>query len=732
MKIFVRIIITLSVILQSCGGGIDSSEMNALKNDITIYGTASKGILQGAIVQVSSVPKSITSPVPIGIATNTKTDGSFAIGSIQNSSDPLLISITSNSSTKMLDETKEPVNGLFPLALHAPPIGFRLRTLIPNSMVSQITNISPLTEFATMLAASATKGTSTNNINLSRMYLINTLNGLDPFFTKPVNGNVTILNNDQQKLMLLLIALQKRANDLVSNGNTCKINNVSDLSGLTCLMKEISEFAVMNVSTSGDATFPNSFAFTNYLEKVLQNLENDLSINQSSFYQSVKNQSISFQIVNQVKLIDANNATKLDAFINGIRLGLFNAQQLLNTANTKLINDYNAIVIDKVADIGILVHTLFSQCASNESRTGSLVNGFTCTDINNTLSFTPSIASSISSNSNKSPGNNSYSFVYKIPSSDVNTLRTLEGIIAGGVFPTQGNGSLSFTADEYLCNKTLPGNSTCSKKQRLTSIKINGLANNIQQSRATFFDSASFSLPLFLITQYSINNTSNENIDLSGLNLQINNKQVTGSGSYTYTNTFGDTIKGSITNFAGLIYQTYNSSDPQNPNVRIVPNTANIDLSISTNTLTAIVAHLVFKNSLPLNFNPFINSNVQLPNTYPVLTSTLSLPNNISISLTCNQPTTTTRVYDVKLNTPNGFMDFKATKSETPIGSSVSLPFGVTSDGITVTSSSTFNAKLYEDNNGNLIGNIFDGTSQIGSLANNGLITINGNVISIK
>jgi hypothetical protein len=778
------LVVAVGTFLASCGGGGAGGGGLSLGNlssetTITIGGSASKGILQGATAQAYDASSSISSPKIItGASGTTGTDGSYRISGIPSNQAPIVVSVTTTAKTSttpltvMLDETQPlNINGQFPIAVNQPPVGFVLRTIIPSSLVSQIAHVTPLSEFATQLAQNATstttansKFTTTNSINLSRAFLINTFGGVDPFFNKPVignllNGSPVTMTNDQQKSMLMLIALQKRANQWGIAG--CTINNVAvtEKSGLKCLVNELASYAVMTIDASGNATFPQAGAFANYLGQLVNNALGDTSLQRSAFFNKISNQRLSFQVTPQINLTAVNTATSLDAFVNGIRLGLFNTQSLLNSSADSIVTNVNGIVVDKVANVESLVDKIFAQCRSNTGSNG----GYKCVSIPGVLSFTsigkPPTITGIS-NSTSDLGTASYNFVYVVNPA-AQTYRTLEGSIQGGVFPAQGNGNMTLTITEYACTAlspaiaatgTSPGvPAMCSngtQSSKLASISIYGQASRPTENIDSIDTPSNITMvtPVFLITQYSSTNSKNyETLNLSGLNIQSDNTNVTASGQLVYSNTSGDSISGFLTNFVGVRYV----SPYYRYNTTVIPTNVNLALNVSaTSTRNLIGANITYTNSIPANYNPFVD-NIMFNTTAtssvlsmtPVLTASLVFPNNVIMNLTASQANVNSKVVDLRLTSGGSWVDFQA--NFVPVASCATCPsivslnnanYVMSSDGISVTSSATspaYSAKIYGADN-QLIGSIFSGTTRIGSIDNSGMISVNGLLISLQ
>lgn len=195
--------------LAACGGGGSGSA----SAPVAVTGTASKGLLKAADVQAYEV--SGGKLVKYGLAVKTGTDGSYSL-SLTPTNNPVVIEVTTNSDTKMLDETTV-VNGKF--AEVAAPTGLSLRTMVDELTVAKVAEANPYTEMA-IAGAIAAQDASGNAVPLSKEVLLASkevvkeqLRGLNPFAIKAVDADAASPSDDQKKLMTLLTGVAKAAKD---------------------------------------------------------------------------------------------------------------------------------------------------------------------------------------------------------------------------------------------------------------------------------------------------------------------------------------------------------------------------------------------------------------------------------------------------------------------------------------------------------------------------------------
>jgi hypothetical protein len=135
--------------LVACGGGGGGGGVAPITT-FSITGSAAKGILKMADVQAYELVSGKL--VQYGSPTTTNNSGEYTL-TLASTTNPVLISITTNSNTKMLDETTV-VNGQF--AEVTAPKDLVLRTMVADLTAPADVQANPFTEMAIAGALAAT------------------------------------------------------------------------------------------------------------------------------------------------------------------------------------------------------------------------------------------------------------------------------------------------------------------------------------------------------------------------------------------------------------------------------------------------------------------------------------------------------------------------------------------------------------------------------------------------
>jgi hypothetical protein len=209
--------------LVACGGGGGGTA--AAPETFPVTGTAAKGILKNADVQAYELVSGAL--VKYGTATTTDASGAFSL-SLTKTANPVIVSITTNASTKMLDETSI-VNGKFEEV--AAPKDLVLRTMVPDLTAAADAQANPFTEMAIAGALAATDAsgapvTLTKDVLLVSKEAVKTQLGINPFALKAVDADNTTASAEQKKLMTLLTGVAKSAKDDAACSATCQVTNL--------------------------------------------------------------------------------------------------------------------------------------------------------------------------------------------------------------------------------------------------------------------------------------------------------------------------------------------------------------------------------------------------------------------------------------------------------------------------------------------------------------------------
>jgi hypothetical protein len=165
--------------LVGCGGGGGGG---ASPSSVQLSGSAAKGILIGADVMVYSLAGGKKGDQPLATG-KTLADGTYSLN-VPQTNDPVLIEVTANANTTMLDETKPLVNGKYPA--EKAPANLTLTSFATD--VSQLTHIQ-VNPFTTMAVDIAKKngGYARDNL-IASQDIVTITSGVNPFFLVPVDG----------------------------------------------------------------------------------------------------------------------------------------------------------------------------------------------------------------------------------------------------------------------------------------------------------------------------------------------------------------------------------------------------------------------------------------------------------------------------------------------------------------------------------------------------------------
>lgn len=251
------------------GGGSGNGNGPPPPPSATIAGVAGAGPLLDAIISFYSISNGVAGTTAITtVRTDSKT-GAFSAS--VSASGPVLVTVTTDSNTQMLDELSgTPV---------AAPSGLVLHTMLDSvTSVTQSIAISPLTEMAYQIANAAAGGLTPGNNDAALTAVDNLfLNGAPALYTPPIA--ISVYKNAtaaEQELAKLSTALAVAANDGTATdtaGSACNGTNYG--SRLTCALAGLG-----NLVQNGTGSSPALTAAAHYFGAAYTQLDNgDVQIN---------------------------------------------------------------------------------------------------------------------------------------------------------------------------------------------------------------------------------------------------------------------------------------------------------------------------------------------------------------------------------------------------------------------------------------------------------------------
>lgn len=247
--------LALTLALTACGGGgggaTNTSPPASSGPSGTVSGTAAKGLLLNAIVTFYSITDGVASTTAI---TSTRTDATTgAFSSTVSSSGPVLVTITVDANTQMLDE-------LSGKAITA-PTGLVLHALVDGVTNLQPVAVTPLTEMAYDIAKALSGGLTTTNIDAANNAVSTAfLGGAPSLYTQPINlKNYVTSTAAEQAEAKLLTAFAVAANNGSATGVGGAACNTTYSANLVCMVGGLS--TLVTVSSSGTVTLASAAAY---------------------------------------------------------------------------------------------------------------------------------------------------------------------------------------------------------------------------------------------------------------------------------------------------------------------------------------------------------------------------------------------------------------------------------------------------------------------------------------
>lgn len=355
---------TASVLaLAACGGGGGA----APPSSVSLSGTAAKGILIGADVKVYALVNGVKGTNPLA-TTTTNANGEYVL-SLAPTSNPLLVEVTANANTKMLDETGTlTADGKYPEV--AAPTDLALRSFATEATQTTEVRVNPLTEMAVAVASSAGPLTLNNLVAGQEVSKLAAPEGVNPFTQKPV-ARPGDMDDAQMKFAMQMAGL------LASADNACK---------LKCQIDKLSEGVDITVANDGKATVPPAINAAIQQKKlaVLNVGQTELKVDSAT---TVKKANIAAaviaaanQAVTEAEKPNAGPVTTPDTatvtaanglkgFVTALRDGFRLTEQRLLKAEEDLAKRYETLTLDGVDFAGSVLDGVASDCQQQDNGT---------------------------------------------------------------------------------------------------------------------------------------------------------------------------------------------------------------------------------------------------------------------------------------------------------------------------------------------------------------------------
>lgn len=470
--------------LTACGSGSDGGS----SGPIALTGTAAKGLLKGADVQAYEVVGGKLSKY--GAAVKTDTSGAYEL-SLSPTSNPVIVEITANADTKMLDETTV-TGGKY--AEVAAPSGLSLRTMVASLTETAVAEANPYTEMAVAGAVAAVDASGnavplTKDVLLTAKENIRTQLKINPFAAKAVDADATDVTDAQKQLMTLLAGVAKSAKDDTSCDLKCQIKKMNDAAVITY------------DAAAGKGLLKNPTA--------TKDLMTAISTKAATVNHPMKVALPTYAVLQASDIATGSELAARDSFesfVTVMREGVNTAQKKFDEA-TKDLETRTKDLTYKTAKAGM---DAFDAASAN------------CEWVNGKLSCTGTDVTKIS--------DGTYSLSYT--SGSYKNVATATGSISGGV----GTLSITNAKTTALSNNKVYG-------EMSMSVTLTGLDSNNKLSKENA--SAVFNMS---VTGYDDQTQAPVTVSLNNLNATLTNRtKLIGGGSVLITNTLGDKVEGAIT-----------------------------------------------------------------------------------------------------------------------------------------------------------------------------------------
>jgi len=356
--------------LVGCGGGGGGG---ASPSSVQLSGSAAKGILIGADVSVYALTDGKRGDKPLATA-KTGSDGSYKLD-IAPTAGPVLIEVTANELTKMLDETQ--LDGDQFKSIDAPK-GLTLRSFAADASKLTVVRVNPLTEMAVAVAQSTGSLSLNSLIAGQQMAQLAAPSGVNPFTQEPA-AKPSDMDDGQLKFALLNAGLLK------SVTGTC---------GLQCQINALSEDVKIELAANGKASYSADVVKNIQTKKAavvtagtgaLQvNTEKaaDVILVSNSVIKAANDANTNAQAGATADPAEVVAANGLQGFVDAMRDGFKATETRLIKVEKELDERYKDVTLEGASYIGNVLDEIDMACTKVDDKlscTSGATRGFTWT-----------------------------------------------------------------------------------------------------------------------------------------------------------------------------------------------------------------------------------------------------------------------------------------------------------------------------------------------------------------
>jgi len=721
--------------LCACGGGGSRGSGGVTSTTIStvgVSGVASKGLLGNATVNVYAVTGGVKG-VLLGTTTTNATTGEYSVTGLTANTNPIIVEVVTTANTTFCDETKPlKTNGKFDCDAKT-GAGTVIRSTLPDLSKTSITHVTPFSEMA--VAAAASTGSLTPASLAVGQAAVQESLGFNPMTVKPVNAGES-MDANQTKMMTLLSAVM-----LDAKLNTCS----GDASGMKCLIDRLNEGAKLTLN-AGAYTAPSMAAvintpldnFKKWVDPAntgnLTKVDESTLVSASTARTFVAPQTNAFMAAatTQATTITATTPASVDPAKAITAQGLENFITVMrdgvNSAKDKIDKRMKAGQLRTDAFIGKGTSQSFTLVNLVAKNCDVATSGLTCTSV--TTGTADQRINYVKVNNQK------YCFYHTLVENGVSY--TVSGNFDATKNDSTGvaSGKLNATTTTlFTSNGGIPCGANYNKLSELSMV----LSGTGLTEGSTSGDFTINTLTFIAYDQATANSLKWAQMVLSGISMSATvgaapNKlaTVTLTAPFAITSSDGDSVTGSLkgtiqdvckdaaspctkSSYATKIESSFIETLKEGP-------IASFDMVVTQ----AVVGHG------QAGYKPWLQNSANNP-INGTATMTMRFPDSVTIALTETFTDWNSSNLGVNFSSNGNTLYLTAKGKNKTVGTNEQVLDG----DITLTSSGVYNAKMREGSDKKAVGEVFQGTDQIGNLVS-GVLYIkktngsNGQIISLK
>ncbi len=355
--------------LSACGGGGGgtSGASGASPETVNLTGAAGKGLLIGADVRAYEVVRGSKSSAVWASAT-TSSVGAYVLQGTPTSN-PIVVEVTANGNTKMLDESQPQSDGTFKQV--DAPANLKLRSFVETLTQDDSVQVNLFTESAVALASMA-KNSAGTPVGLTKNSLLAAKQfaqqmapeGVSPFFVSLPTKTSDLSDDKVAKMSVMMAGIMQKARDEAA---TCD---------LQCQVEKLAKDVPITLDDSGrgsidsvkaSAMAAQKVAYLTAGQAVMTSKSAELGAVLASTVNSIAAATISVAQTNGIST-STLSASEYDAvngvqgFVNTLRTSFKVTETRLKEAQASLQTKYHALTVQGLDKLDEIVGQVAADC----------------------------------------------------------------------------------------------------------------------------------------------------------------------------------------------------------------------------------------------------------------------------------------------------------------------------------------------------------------------------------